>query len=283
MNKASAPAKPLNKSPSQPKPNAPITKGKSGEPPKTNVVQETPEPAKPNQYDATNSPLLDESPGEREKNVKTKLFQSPEVNINEVFDSSTKISEDRLNEDMDGSADKYTSAFARRLSTDFRNEVRRQSGTFERPPTVTEQESDVKKAKESKKLPPGAVFKKEIPRARRISRTVSVSFSKDEKKEESLKRGHSPTPEKVEGEFTIPASTTKKLQKRQRQKEKREAEKKEAEDKLNEEKKDAENKAEGEAVAEQPKEEDKKSKKKASPSVTKKTSVSRSSARHNKF
>ena len=156
--------------------------------------------------------MLGASPGEKEKDVKIRLSQSPEININEVFDSTTKISKERLDEDMDNSAGKYTSAFARRLSTDFRNELRRQSGTFERQAALPEA------GDEKKKLPPGANFKKEIPRPRRISRTVSVSY-REPRKEESLKRGHSPTPEKSEGEFTIPASTSKKLMKKQKQRE----------------------------------------------------------------
>ena len=199
--------------------------------------------------------------------MKIKLFQSPEININEVFDSTTKISKERLDEDMNNSAGKYTSAFARRLSTDFRNEVRRQSGTFEKPDVLTEKE--VGKKNDPKKLPPGAHFKKEAPR-RRVSRTLSRSCKVEEKKEESLKRGHSPTPEKAEGEFTIPASTTKKEKKRQRQKEKKEAEKKEAEERLSEE------------AVEQPKEEEKRIKKK-SPVQTKKASAKRASVRHNNF
>ena len=274
MTKASAPAKPHSKSPSQPdivKPSAPVAKGEKVKPQNPNIVEETPEPTKPNQYDATNSPVLAASPGEKDKDVKTKLFQSPEININEVFDSSTKISEERLDEDMNNSAGKYTSAFARRLSTDFRNELRRQSGTFERQAALPEA------GDEKKKLPPGANFKKEIPRPRRISRTVSVSY-REPRKEESLKRGHSPTPEKSEGEFTIPASTSKKLMKKQKQRERKEAEKAKEVEKAE--------KSVGEEVEQLKPGEEKdkeKEKKKLSPSNTKKSSATRASVRHKKF
>ena len=130
---------------------------------------------------------------------------------------------------------------------------------------------------EKKKLPPGANFKKEIPRQRRISRTVSLSY-KEPRKEESLKRGHSPTPEKSEGEFTIPASTSKKLMKKQKQRERKEAEKAKEVEKAE--------KSVGEEVEQLKPGEEKdkeKEKKKLSPSNTKKSSATRASVRHKKF